>query len=181
MINIFDQLKFIKHFAKNQKLLKSEYNISNFLPYISHFDDQTIMLNNGVLMKVIKMTGFSFESADDEDLDIRKEMRNQFFRGLTQKFSIYSHIVRYKKRIFSQEEDEQQRYSGIYFADFVDMKIRNKFAAEQHYVNELYMSVLLDTNPGTLKFLERLSLLLQPSKLKNKKNQKKRRIKRFNQ
>lgn len=166
-MKIFEKFKFIKHKAINQEFFKNEYKISNFLPYLHHFDDQTILLNNGFLMKVIKLSGFSFETADDEDLDIRKEMRNQFFRGITPKFKIYSHIIRYKKKMSNSSIFDIS--SGIDFVDYVNLNFKNKFNLEENYVNDLYLTILLDIKPGTLKLLEKLSTFISPKKIKNKK------------
>jgi type IV secretion system protein VirB4 len=169
--SFFNKIQFKRNGAINQNLFKKEYKISNFLNYESYFDDKTIMLKNNSLMRVIKISGFSFETADDEDLDIRKEMRNQFFRGLTQKFKIYSHIVRYKKKISNSSVFDT--ITGIEFVDYVNLTFKNKFNLEQNYINELYLTITLDINPGTLKFLEKLTILFSPKKLKNKKKKEK--------
>lgn len=166
MISILKKLKFNRKSALNQNLYNKEYKISNFLSYKTYFDDTTISMGNS-LMRIVKLSGFSFETADDEDLDIRKEMRNQFFRGLTQKFTIYSHIIRYKKKISNSTIFESS--SGIEFVDYVNLEFKDKFSLEQNYINELYLTVVLDINPGTLKFLEKLSIFISPKKFKNKK------------
>jgi type IV secretion system protein VirB4 len=80
--SIFEELKIKKTDAVNHGVMRSEYNSSGFLPYWLHYDSETIFLKNGYLMKVVKMSGFSFETADDDDVDARKEMRNQFFLSL---------------------------------------------------------------------------------------------------
>ena len=54
--------------------------------------------------------------ADDEDIDIRKEMRNQFVRGLPEKIKLYTHIIRYKNKIFN--DDFATKPTGIYFVDY---------------------------------------------------------------
>ena len=170
-INFLTQFSLKKHVAKNQGLGKNEYLVSNFLPYGLYYDNDTMLLSNGFLMKTIRLTGYSFETADDDDIDIRKEIRNQFVRGLPEKIKLYTHIIRYKNKIFN--DDFATKPSGIYFVDYVNMVFKNKFAMNENYVNELYISILIKTGTSGLKHLEKLKYLINPGKLRDQEKQRK--------
>lgn len=158
-MNIFSDIKIRKKKAVNQRIIENELQSSDFLPYLVHYDSSTIFLKNNFLMKVIKMNGYSFETADDEDVDARKEMRNQFVRGLTEKIKIYSHVVRRKQELFG--EDFANKGTGSIFSDFVNRTLKSKLSSTDNYTNELYITILLKIDKQTFKFLDRVLEVLR--------------------
>ena len=73
---------FVKRSSK-QKYANKECSVSHFMPYKYFWDDKTIMLKDDSFMQVIKLGGYSFETADDDDVDIRKNIRNMLIKGLS--------------------------------------------------------------------------------------------------
>ena len=75
-------LKFFPSATQKQKIAKKELGASSFLPYLCHWDRSTILTKDKSLLKVIKVEGFAFETADDDDLETKKNLRNMLFKGL---------------------------------------------------------------------------------------------------
>lgn len=74
-------IKFLRTKVERQYIAQNEYPVSGFIPYINHFNDTTVYTRNNQLVQVVKVGGFSFETADDEDLDIKKALGTCFLRG----------------------------------------------------------------------------------------------------
>jgi type IV secretion system protein VirB4 len=152
--SIFEELKISKNYAKNQKIMRQEVQSSSFLHYSTHYDSTTVVLKNGYMMKTVKMNGFSFETADDEDVDIRKEMRNQFVRGLPEKIKLYSHTIRRKQEAFTS--DFGAKRTGNLFSDYANRIVKSKLASSDNYSNELYLTVLIKAETKAKKFVDLL-------------------------
>jgi type IV secretion system protein VirB4 len=65
------------------------------LPYARHVDDATIETRDGRLLQFIHLGGFPFETADTDELNYRKTVRETVLRGVANsRFALYHHIVR---------------------------------------------------------------------------------------
>ena len=76
-------LRFSRIKAVRQERAQKEYASSSFIPFKSHWNKNTIITFKNELVQVIKLNGFSFETADDEDLDNRKNLRNLLLKSLS--------------------------------------------------------------------------------------------------
>ena len=86
---------------KNHTVGKREISVSRFIPYKCHWNHNTILTKNDELIRIIKVQGFSFETADDEEIDIRKNTRNNLLKGMADgKFSLYFHTIRRSEKAF---------------------------------------------------------------------------------
>ena len=73
----------------------NEVALGEFLPYTRHVDDYTIATKDGYLFQVIQLDGYAFETADQAELNHRKNVRNTLWRGLaSSRFALYHHIIR---------------------------------------------------------------------------------------
>ena len=61
---------------------RTEAAIGDRLPYARHVDDATIETRDGMLLQVIRITGFPFETADDQELNYRKQVRESLLKAL---------------------------------------------------------------------------------------------------
>lgn len=124
------------------EVAKREISASQFIPYEHHWDKETIITKKHELMQVIKVDGFSFETADDDVVDMKKLVRNSLYKSMADgTFALYFHTIRRR----------QHAHPGGTmppgFAKYVDDKWRNKHITRATYVNELYITVIrkLDT------------------------------------
>ncbi len=143
---------FIK--PKRSSLVKSEVQSSKFLPYQFHLDEKTILLSDQRIMQVIKVSGYSFETADDEDLDIQKSIRNRLFRGVSSgSYRLYYHIVRTKKDPFAKNFGLTK--SKNLFVNTLNDMWRDKYSKRQPFVNDIYITVIKDkTEHGVESFFK---------------------------
>ena len=131
-------LSIFKYSTKKQKYADREVGTSDFIPYSCHFNSNAILTKNKELLQVIRVGGFSFETADDEDVDIKKDLLNLLFKGFqTGGFLLYLHTIR--RRISPVSEDLPPIDPNIKipksFSDYVDQEWRKKYSTHQAFVN----------------------------------------------
>ncbi len=134
-----------KHKVSKQKYADKEIGSSAFIPYLCHYNHNTILTKRKELMQIIKIGGFSFETADDEDVDIKKDMLNMLLKGFqTGGFLLYFHTVRRRANIVHDEILPMDPNIKIpkNFADYVVQEWRKKYATHQAFANEVYISII---------------------------------------
>ncbi len=110
---------------------------STFIPYQYHWDSETILTKKNSFLQIIKLDGFSFETADDEDVDMKKMVRNSLLKSMADgSFAVWFHTIRRR----------QSAYPGgrqpAGFATYVDRLWRGKHHSKDSYINELYITVI---------------------------------------
>src|SRR3954464_4713593 len=72
-----------------------EARAGEHLPYAAHIDDFTIEMRNGMLLQFIELAGLPFETAESEEVDYRKALRESGFRAIaSSRFALYQHVIR---------------------------------------------------------------------------------------
>jgi type IV secretion system protein VirB4 len=139
-------LRFSKTKAKKEHINQKETNSSEYIPYRCHWDSNTLLTKGEELVQVIKLEGFAFETADDEDVDIMKNMRNLLYKNLASgSVSLYFHTLRKKRRL---GEEEQAVSIDPYikrpndFVTYLQQEWQKKYSNIDSYVNELYITVV---------------------------------------
>lgn len=133
--------KFSRTTAPKEKIAVNEYGASGFIPFKAHWNDNTVITNNNDLLQVVKISGFSFETADDEDLDIRKSVRNMLFKGMASgQIGLYFHMHRRKEKPYGDDYASVDMPDG--FATYLDRKWVDKHKDRDTYVNELYITII---------------------------------------
>ena len=61
-------MRFFSAKPEKNSLINREYPFSGFVPYLYHLDKNVVYTKKNQLVQVIKLGGFSFETADDEEL-----------------------------------------------------------------------------------------------------------------
>jgi len=130
---------------------------SDHIPYACHYDEQTLLTKQEDLLQVIQLSGLPFETADDELVVLRKNLRNSLVRSAADsRFAIYAHTVR--RRLSLSPEGSFR--DG--FAQELDQRWRQKQDQTKLFVNELYVtlvrrSALGGKAQGVGRWLERIS------------------------
>ena len=120
------------------RLARTEAAIGDRLPYARHVDDATIETRDGMLLQVIRITGFPFETADDQELNYRKQVRESLLKALaSSRLTLYHHVVRrrYAPRFGRLPEDG--------FSRSLEEGWRETLAARRLFVNDLYLTLVL--------------------------------------
>lgn len=114
-----------------------EISEADFIPYQYHWDRATICTKKRELLQVIKLEGFSFETADDEDIDMKKMVRNSLFKSMAESScSIWFHTIRLRQGSYPGGKQPPG------FATFLDKQWQVKHSAKDSYANELYITVV---------------------------------------
>jgi type IV secretion system protein VirB4 len=134
-----------KYQTKKQAYADREVGTSHFIPYACHYNNRCILTKRKELMQVIRVNGFSFETADDEDVDIRKNMLNLLYKGFqTGGFLLYFHVIRRKADVVMEEVSATDPFikRPKSFSDYVAQEWQKKYSGDRSFVNELYITVI---------------------------------------
>ncbi|MDH5796070.1 MAG: VirB4 family type IV secretion/conjugal transfer ATPase [Anaplasmataceae bacterium] len=150
MLNLFKKVA-----SEKFNILKNDLHQSYLLPYQHHFNDSTIITKDGWMFKVLKLGGYAFETADDDDLDINKKLRNQLFKSISSShYGLYFHLIRQKNK---QNSDSLLNMKIInFFADQLNVQWTKKKAKKAYFSNELYLTVVRKVENKTTDFFETL-------------------------
>lgn len=126
-----------------------EFSEAHFIPYKYLWNERTLLLKNDSLMQVIRVGGFSFETADDEDVDIRKNIRNTLLKGFAgAEISLNFHMVRRRYSVFNRGSKNNMPPG---FPEYMEKRWREKHKSHSSFVNELYVSIIKRKPGGTGK------------------------------
>lgn len=131
-------LQLTRRKVSRAKYSQLEVPEAEFIPYLGHWDRETIITKKNELIQVIKIEGFSFETADDEDVDMKKMVRNSLFKSMaTGTLALWFHVIRRRVTAYPGGKLPQ---GG--FADQVNRMWHKKHQSKDTYVNELYITVV---------------------------------------
>jgi len=118
------------------KRLRKEKRASDMLPYTRKVDDCTIATRDGQLIRVIHLAGFAFETADTQELNYRKNVRDTLLRGLSSsRLSIGAYVVRHLVH------PELEGHFANSFARNLDTAWRERLAGRRLFVNDLFLTI----------------------------------------
>lgn len=135
-----------KKFA-HEDALKVEETISAFIPYSSHVTKNTIKLESGDYIQIIKMQGAAHESADAKDINAWHYQLNGLMRNLASpNVALWTHVVR----------REYGEYPGGEFAPGfcrdLNEKYRQAMGEKRMLVNELYLTIVYRPEPNRVSW-----------------------------
>ncbi|MGO7165065.1 VirB4 family type IV secretion/conjugal transfer ATPase, partial [Rhizobium johnstonii] len=76
----------------------ADRSISTHVPFYVPIENGIIRLKNDCLVSTVQLTGFSFETADIETINMLQRQRNAAFRAISSigNFALYTHVIRRK-------------------------------------------------------------------------------------
>lgn len=123
--------------TKKASYAKLEVPTSTFIPYEYHWDRETIVTHKKEFLQIIKLEGFSFETADDEDVDMKKMVRNSLLKSMADgTYAVWFHTIRRRQSAYPGGRQPPG------FPTYLDKKWREKHHSKDSYVNELYITVI---------------------------------------
>ncbi|MES2442355.1 MAG: VirB4 family type IV secretion/conjugal transfer ATPase [Pseudomonadota bacterium] len=133
------------------KVVAREAPAGKHLPYARHVDDHTIETRDGLLMQVIHLRGLLFETADTDEINYRKRLRDAMLQSIgSSRFAIYHHIVRRKVDVEMAADYPDS------FSKQLDDAWRARLATKQLYVNELFLTIVRRPLQGRVGVLDRI-------------------------
>lgn len=149
-------IKFSTLKTSKYKISSREVSMSHFLPYKCHWNESTILTHDERLIRVIKIKGFSFETADDVDIDLKKRSRNNLLKSMSSgNFSLYFHTIRRTESGFPDGDMPEG------FSDELNKAWMNKHNDSQCFVNEHYLTIIRGPNTGAISSIQNTLVKLQ--------------------
>jgi type IV secretion system protein VirB4 len=137
--------------TRDRGAASKEQPAGKHLPYARHVDANTIETRDGLLMQVIHLRGLLFETADTEEINYRKRLRDAMLQAIgSSRYAIYHHVVR--RRI-------DAGLSGGHpdrFSRQLDSAWRRRLSEKRLYVNDLFLTLIRRPLQGRIGRLDRL-------------------------
>src|SRR6266513_6089793 len=130
-------LQFFRAIPAGTEAKAREQRLRRFIPYLAHYDGETLLTEDDQLVHVIKLEGLAFQTRDEEELQRQKRFRNRLARSIAKSdLCVTVHVVR--RRHFE--------YPGGTFPNRfcaqLDAAWRRKHEQAEQYVNEIYLSLV---------------------------------------
>lgn len=128
-----------------------EVSAGKHLPFARHVDDHTIETRDGLLLQTIQIRGLLFETADTDELNYRKRLRDAVLQSIgSSRFAIYHHIVR---------REAEAGLDASYpdgFSKSLDAAWKARLSTRKLYVNDLFLTLVRRPAQGRVGTLDRL-------------------------
>ncbi|WP_338426913.1 VirB4 family type IV secretion/conjugal transfer ATPase [Sphingopyxis kveilinensis] len=135
--------------ASSPKIVAREAPAGRHLPFSHHVDDHTVATRDGLLMQVIALRGLLFETADTEEINYRKRLRDAMLQSIgSSRFALHHHIVR--RRV-------EARLDGGFtdrFSAKLDVVWQARLGRRQLFVNDLYLTLVRRPLQGRIGLLD---------------------------
>jgi type IV secretion system protein VirB4 len=137
--------------TRDPKVVAREAPVGRHLPYAHHVDDHTIETRDGLLFQVIHLGGLLFETADTEEINYRKRLRDAMLQSIgSSRFAVYHHIVRREVEVELAAEFPDA------FSARLDDAWRARLARKKLYVNDIFLTLVRRPLQGRVGILDRL-------------------------
>jgi type IV secretion system protein VirB4 len=121
---------------------RREISSSARIPYAAHVAPQVIKTLLGDYVQMFRLSGASFECADDEMLNSWHERLNILWRNISSpQVALWAHVIR-------RREVTAVPMASAKFASELERKYRGKLRDEKLMVNELYLSTVYRPTSG---------------------------------
>jgi type IV secretion system protein VirB4 len=135
----------------NASAVVKEQPSGKHLPYGRHVDDHTIETRDGLLMQVIQVRGLLFETADTDEINYRKRLRDAALQAIgSSRYAVYHHIIRRQAEI-SLGADYQDGFTRQ-----LDAAWRTRLSTRRLYVNDLFLTIVRRPLQGKVGAADRL-------------------------
>lgn len=123
--------------SRDRPRYEREQSAGSHLPYARHVTDGIVALRDGNLMQMLRLDGLLFETADADEINYRKVLRDAMLRAIgTSRFALYHHVVRRRVRVAA---------AGTFpdaFSRALDEKWQARLTARALYANELFVTIV---------------------------------------
>jgi len=124
------------------KAVRREISTHERIPYVAHVSPTIIKTVFGDYVQVMRLSGASFECADDDELNTWHERLNVLWRNIASpQVALWTHIIR-RREVTAVPRDFSE------FAGALDHKYRERLAGQKLMVNELYLSTVYRPTAG---------------------------------
>ncbi len=143
----------IKPKVDTRQTLNREARASHHINIIGHYDDETLIDQDGKLIKLFSLSGINAVTKLQLTLDVLKRRRNSLFKTFNSHYALYAWIVRGKTTEFPEGKFTQE------FSKQLNQKYKREIKERKMFHNRLYLA-LVTKPPANLmgNWVKRLSL-----------------------
>jgi type IV secretion system protein VirB4 len=117
--------------------IRRELPASRHIPFAAHVAPEVIVTTQGGYLQTFRLSGASFESADDETLNNWHERLNVTWRNIASpNVALWAHLIR------RRDVPQAPQAMGSSFADRLAQRYRERLSTETLMANELYLTLL---------------------------------------
>jgi len=132
-------------FPKRDALVRREFLSASQIPYTAQVSEQVVRTKWGDYVQVFKLSGASFESADDEQINNWHERLAIALRNVASpNVALWTHVIRRRERSYPH---------GV-FADGFSLELnehyKERISGERLMVNELYLATVYRSTTGVV-------------------------------
>jgi type IV secretion system protein VirB4 len=128
-----------------------EKSAGHHLPYARHVDDHSVETRDGLLMQVIQLRGLLFETADTDEINYRKALRDAMLQAIgSSRFAVYHHVIRREADVELADKFPDD------FSTKLDAAWRARLAARKLYVNDIFLTLVRRPMQGRVGIADRL-------------------------
>ncbi len=121
------------------------------LPYVAMVDPHTLLLRDGRLAQFVRLDGFLFETAETDEINYRKQLRDAMLQAVgTSRIALYHHVVR---------RAAPAPAAGAFpdaFSARLDRTWTDRLASRRLFVNEIVLTIVRGRPRGRGDALQRL-------------------------
>jgi len=129
--------------AKRTRALRRDAMASECIPWSAHVAPNVVKTTSGDYLQALRLSGASFESVDDCQLNAWHERLNVLWRNIASpQVALWTHVIR------RREYPQLPADGAAGFAESLGAKYADRLAAETLMVNELYLAVLYRPSAG---------------------------------
>ena len=148
-------MQLLPSLTSDPRIIAREQSAGRHLPYARHVDDHTIETRDGLLMQFVQLQGLLFETADTNELNYRKQLREALLQAVgSSRFAIYHHVLR--REVDVQLESE--------FPDAFSARLNaawhSRLGKRRLFVNELFLTLVRRPLGGRVGMLDRLRAVI---------------------
>jgi type IV secretion system protein VirB4 len=125
-----------RELRRRERIARRERPAGAMLPYARQIDESTIVGRDGQQTQILHLAGFAFETADTQELNYRKNVRDTLLRGVASpRLTLGAYVIRHQVR-----PELMGAFDGA-FARHVDEAWRERLAGRRLFVNDLFVTL----------------------------------------
>lgn len=140
--------------ARTVRRLRREIVAANHIPYTAHIAPQVLRTRQGWFVQAFRLSGASFDAADEAALNHWHERLNILWRNIaTPQVALWTHLIRRRETAYPHGQFPPG------FAHDLNDRYRERLAGETLMVNELYLSLVYRPAASTTDGLARAAFV----------------------
>ena len=148
-------MQLLPRLSADRRAFAREKSAGSRLPYAAQIDDRTIQARDGTLMQVLHLGGLMFETADTDELNYRKTLRDAMLQAIgSSRFAVYHHIIRRRVEPLIEAEFPDA------FSARLDAAWRARLGGKALYANELFLTIVRRPLQGRGGIADRIATLI---------------------